>query len=146
LPTAILRAVGLEGGSHGQDGARTVEDLDRRATALEQAQGETTQTLRWMVSKMVHLQAVQDEHTLRLERVETKVDKLDTRFGKVDTQLEALPRAIAEMFDASEKRTAGVMAEMIEASEMRTRKTVSDGGFREAHHGCDRRTDVTYTT
>jgi phage shock protein A len=55
----------------------TAEDLDRRAAALERAQGETTETLRWVVTKLARLQAVQDEHTLRLERLETKVDKLD---------------------------------------------------------------------
>jgi uncharacterized protein Yka (UPF0111/DUF47 family) len=70
--------------------ASTAEDLDRRTTALERAQGETTETLRWVVTKLARMQAVQDEHTLRLERLESKVD--------------ALPRAIAEMIEASEKR------------------------------------------
>jgi hypothetical protein len=74
----------------------TVEDLDKRVTALEHAQGETTETLRWVVTKLARLQAVQDEHTLRLERVESKVD--------------ALPRAIAEMIDASEKRIMAAVA------------------------------------
>jgi hypothetical protein len=76
--------------------ASTVEDLDRRAAALERAQGETTETLRWVVTKLARLQAVQDEHTLRLERLESKVD--------------ALPRAIAEMVDASEKRIMAAIA------------------------------------
>jgi chromosome segregation ATPase len=91
--------------------ALTVEDIDRRATELERAQGETTETLRWVVIKLARVQAVQDEHTLRLERLESKVDQLDGRLGKVETrlenvetQLESLPRAIAEMIAASEKR------------------------------------------
>jgi hypothetical protein len=88
----------------------TAEDLDRRAAALERAQGETTETLRWVVTKLARLQAVQDEHTLRLERLETKVDKLDDRLVKVETQLEALPRVIAEMFEASEKRITAAIA------------------------------------
>ena len=65
--------------------------------ALERAQGETTETLRWVVAKLDRMQAVQDEHTLRLERLETKVD--------------ALPRAVAEMIAASEKRIMAAIAE-----------------------------------
>ena len=83
--------------------ALTVEDLDRRTTALERAQGETTETLRWVVTKLARVQAVQDEHTLRLERLESKVDTMES---KVD----ALPRAIAEMIDASEKRIMAAVA------------------------------------
>jgi chromosome segregation ATPase len=109
--------------------ALTGEDIDGRTTALERAQGETTETLRWAVTKLARVQAVQDEHTLRLERLESKVDRLDGRLDKVDarldnidsqlgnvqmrlgmveTQTEALPRTIAEM-----------IAEMIAASEKR---------------------------
>lgn len=83
--------------------ALTVEDLDMRTTALERAQGETTETLRWVVTKLARVQAVQDEHTLRLERLESKVDTMES---KVD----ALPRAIAEMIDASEKRIMAAVA------------------------------------
>ena len=53
----------------------TLDDLDRRTTALEHAQNDTTQTMRWVVAKLGRMQAVQDEHTLRLERLETKVDR-----------------------------------------------------------------------
>jgi len=108
--------------------ALTLENLDQRVTALEHAQGETTETLRWVVTKLARMQAVQDEHTLRLERLEskvdnleTKVDKLDarlgnveTRLGAVETQMHALPRTIAEMMsemiDASEKRIIAAIA------------------------------------
>ncbi len=91
--------------------ASTLEDLDRRSSALERAQGDTTETLRWVVAKLGRIQAVQDEHTLRLERLDTKVDKMDARLGSVETRLEsveakldALPRAIAELIQTSEKR------------------------------------------
>jgi chaperonin cofactor prefoldin len=89
----------------------TLEDLDRRATALEAAQGDSTQTLRWVVAKLGRIQAVQDEHTLRLERLETKVDALDGRMTVVESKLDALPRAIAELIDASEKRLMAVIAQ-----------------------------------
>ena len=77
--------------------AQTFEDLDQRVTALERTQSDTTETLRWVVTKLARMQAVQDEHTLRLERVEARLDSLET---KVD----ALPRAIAELIAASEQR------------------------------------------
>ena len=80
--------------------AQTLDDLDRRTTALEKAQGDTTDTLKWVVAKLGRIQAVQDEHTVRLERLETKVDGLDARLGSVERKLdgliEALPGLIAE--------------------------------------------------
>ena len=71
----------------------TLEDLDRRTTALERAQGETTQTLRWVVAKLGRMQAVQDEHTLRLERIETRLDGIER---KLDGLIEALPGIVAD--------------------------------------------------
>jgi chromosome segregation ATPase len=96
----------------------TLEDLDRRVTALEAAQGNTTQTLRWVVTKLARMQAVQDEHTLRLERVEAKLDehtmrleRVETRLDSIETKLDALPRAIAEIIDASERRVMAAIAQ-----------------------------------
>lgn len=87
--------------------AQTLENLDRRVTALERTQGETTETLRWVVTKLARMQAVQDEHTLRLERLETKVDGLEAKVDgldlrlsrvehKIDGLIEALPDLIAD--------------------------------------------------
>jgi uncharacterized coiled-coil protein SlyX len=84
--------------------ALTLEDLDRRVTALERTQGETTETLRWMVTELARMQAAQDEHTLRLERVEARLDR-------VESKVDALPRAIAELIDASEKRIMAAIAD-----------------------------------
>jgi uncharacterized coiled-coil protein SlyX len=84
--------------------ALTLDDLDRRVTALERTQGETTETLRWVVTKLARIQAVQDEHTLRLERLETRLDN-------VETKLDSLPRAVAELIEASEKRLLAAIAE-----------------------------------
>lgn len=53
-------------------------DLERRVTALEAAQNDTTQTLRWTVAKLGRISAVQDEHTLRLERIESDVAAIKT--------------------------------------------------------------------
>jgi hypothetical protein len=57
-----------------------LEDLDRRTTAREAAQTDTTQTLRWVVAKL-------------------------------GTTVDALPRAIAELFEASEKRILAAIAQ-----------------------------------
>lgn len=90
--------------------APTAEDLDRRLTTVERAQSETTETLRWVVTKLARVQAVQDEHTLRLERVESKVERLESKVERLESKVDALPRAIAEMIDASEKRIMAAIA------------------------------------
>jgi hypothetical protein len=84
---------------------QTLDDLDRRATTLERAQGETTQTLSWVVAKLGRIQAVQDEHTLRLERIETRLDKVEGRLEgverKLDGLIEALPGIVADAVRAA---------------------------------------------
>jgi hypothetical protein len=86
-----------------------VEHLKRRVTALEAAQNDTTQTLRWVVAKLGRMSAVQDEHTLRFDRIETDlkglkhdlpsiitkaVDPLD---NEVKTLRRDLPGIVAEV-------------------------------------------------
>lgn len=80
-----------------------LEDLERRVTALEKAQNDTTQTLRWVVAKLGKMSAVQEEHTLRLERIETKLDEHSAR-------LDALPRVIVETVRESEKRIIAALS------------------------------------
>jgi chromosome segregation ATPase len=53
------------------------EELERRVAALEAAQNDTTQTLRWSVAKLGRISSVQDEHTLRLERIESDVRRVE---------------------------------------------------------------------
>jgi len=53
-----------------------IVELERRVKALEAAQNDTTQTLRWVVAKLGGISALQDEHTLRLERIETDIRNL----------------------------------------------------------------------
>ncbi|HWE22238.1 MAG TPA: hypothetical protein VG758_34525 [Hyphomicrobiaceae bacterium] len=83
--------------------ALTLEDLDRRVSALERTRGDTTESLRWAAARLGRIQAVQDEHTLRLERVEARLDS-------VEAKLDELPRAIAELIDASERRLMAAIA------------------------------------
>lgn len=70
-----------------------VEALERRVTALEAAQNDTTQTLRWVVAKLGQMSAVQEQHSLRLERIEADVGevKVDVRGLRSD-----LPAMLAD--------------------------------------------------
>jgi chromosome segregation ATPase len=104
--------------------AVTVEDLDRRATALEHAQNETTTTLRWVAGTLGRMQAVLEEHTQRLndhtqrlERIETtlgdhgqRLDRIEGRLDRLEAKVDALPRAVAEQIDATEKRLLAAIA------------------------------------
>jgi chaperonin cofactor prefoldin len=89
----------------------SLEDLDRRVTALERAQGENTETLKWVVAKLGRVSAVQDEHTLRLDRIEGKletvnvnVDNLTVRIGQLEAKIDAIPRVVAELLADPGKR------------------------------------------
>lgn len=59
-------------------------DLERRVNALEAAQNDTTQTLRWVVARLGRMSAVQDEHTLRLERIEGDVKRIESDLSRLD--------------------------------------------------------------
>lgn len=72
-------------------------ELDHRVTALEKAQNETTQTLRWVVAKVGRIAAVQDEHTLRLERLEDRLDKVETRLEGLQNEFSAFRRELPAM-------------------------------------------------
>ncbi len=77
-----------------------ITDLKRRVAALEAAQNDTTQTLRWVVAKLGRMSSVQDEHTLHLERIEEGIDNIEKQIGltakKLDTLTEQLPAMLAE--------------------------------------------------
>ena len=73
--------------------ALTLEELDRRVSALEAAQKDTTETPRWVVAKLGRMSAVQDEHTLRLERIETRCDRIET---KIDNFVRDLPGIVGD--------------------------------------------------
>jgi hypothetical protein len=90
---------------------QTLDDLDRRVTALEQAQGETTNTLRWVVAQLGRIQAVQDEHTVRLEGIEGRLERVKARLDSVEAKVDVLPRVIADLIAASEGRLLAAIAD-----------------------------------
>jgi septal ring factor EnvC (AmiA/AmiB activator) len=118
--------------------AVTGEDLDRRVGALEHAQNDTTGTLRWAAATLGQMRAVQDDHTQCLERVEAtlaehtqrldqvettlaehtqRLDRVETtlaehtrRFNRLEAKVDALPRAVAEQLEATERRLMAAIA------------------------------------
>ncbi len=74
-----------------------LQDFEQRTAALEVAQNETTQTLKWVVARVGRMSAVQDEHTLRLDRIETRLGNVETRLGNVETGLNSLRQELPEM-------------------------------------------------
>jgi len=67
-----------------------IEELERRVTALEVAQNDTTQTLRWVVAKLGRISSVQDEHTLHLERIESDVRRVEVDLKGLRADLPAM--------------------------------------------------------
>ena len=77
----------------------TIEELDRRVSALEAAQNDNTQSLRWVVAKLGRVQSTLDEHTLRLDQVESRLERVETSVNQVASKIDALPRVIAELLN-----------------------------------------------
>jgi hypothetical protein len=73
---------------------------------------ETTDTLRWVVAKLGRIQAVQDEHTLRLERLDTRADDMDARIGSVETRLVAVERKLDRLIE----ELPGLITEAVRAA------------------------------
>lgn len=67
-----------------------IVELERRVAALEAAQYDTTETLRWVVAKLGRVSAVQDEHGLRLERIEADVREVKSDLKGLRRDLPAM--------------------------------------------------------
>ena len=68
--------------------------------ALEQAQKDTL-TLKWLAGTLAQVQALADDHTECLRRIElnlngqsTRLDRMDTRLEKVDGRLDHIERDV----------------------------------------------------
>lgn len=68
-------------------------DLERRVSALEKAQKETAETQTWMASTLGRIAAVQDDHTQRLDKLETDVSGLRREFNEFRCEF---PSIVAE--------------------------------------------------
>ncbi len=81
-----------------------VQDLERRVSALEAAQNDTTKTLRWVVAKLGGIASQQDEHTLQLERIDSRLGGIDKRLDGVDSRLDGIDKRL----DGMDKRLDSV--------------------------------------
>jgi hypothetical protein len=78
----------------------TMEDLERRVSALETAQKETAKTQTWMASTLGRIASVQDQHTVAIAELQGDMRevKADMREVKADIKglRDDLPSIIAE--------------------------------------------------
>jgi hypothetical protein len=78
-----------------------ITELERRVSALEAVHYDPTQTQRWVVAKLGQMSAVQEQHSLRLERVEVDVQELKADVREVKADLKGLradlPRIIGDV-------------------------------------------------
>ncbi len=72
-----------------------IAELERRVAALEAAQNDTTQTQRWVVAKLGRMSAVQDEHTLHLERIEGDVTEIKQDISELKRDVSGLKQEVA---------------------------------------------------
>jgi ABC-type transporter Mla subunit MlaD len=70
-------------------------ELEGRVTALEQAQNDNTQSLRWLIKTLAQMQktvdqhsTILDDHTSRLNRVEKVLDDHTSRLNRVEKKLD----------------------------------------------------------
>ncbi len=74
-----------------------IAELERRVAALEAAQNDTTQTQRWVVAKLGRMSAVQDEHTLHLERIEGDVTEIKQDISELKRDVSELKLDVLEL-------------------------------------------------
>jgi hypothetical protein len=63
----------------------TVEDLERRVVALERATTTNVETLKWVAGTLGQMKATQDEHTVRLDRIEGVQGEHTKRLDRLET-------------------------------------------------------------
>jgi len=68
----------------------TLEELSRRVTAPEAAQNDTVVTLKWTVSQLAQIKAMQDEHTLRLDQLQRDMTLLRAEGTQTRAELRSL--------------------------------------------------------
>ena len=88
LPTALGLPTNLGIGTIVM--AITLEDLARRVADLEKAQVTNAQTMKWMVGTLGQIQAVVDDHTGRLDRIDGRLDRIDGRLDRVEGRLDRI--------------------------------------------------------
>jgi archaellum component FlaC len=68
----------------------TIEELERRVTALEVAQKETAKTQTWMASTLGRIASVQDQHTVAIGELKSDIKRLDAKVERVEADVSGL--------------------------------------------------------
>jgi chaperonin cofactor prefoldin len=91
----------------------TLEELDRRVTALEKAQRETAETQHWMSGTLGRIAAVQDDHTKRLDRIDGRLDRIEGRLDSVEGGLRRVEKKVDDLAASLPAIVAGAMREVL---------------------------------
>ena len=70
----------------------TLEELERRVLALEQAHNENTTTLKWMAGTLGEIKGVVDNHTERLRNIDGGLKDTKASLARVEQDLKGLRR------------------------------------------------------
>jgi hypothetical protein len=111
-----VRATQAKIASHGAfQGSSMTEliELTRRVDALEVAQNDTTQTLRWVVAKLGRIAAIQEEHTLRLDRIDARLDGFESRLDRIEIRLDRVESKIDVLTATLPTMIADTMREVL---------------------------------
>jgi hypothetical protein len=68
----------------------TMEDLERRVSALETAQKETAKTQTWMASTLGRIASVQDQHTVAIAELQADVREVKADLKGLRNDLPAI--------------------------------------------------------
>lgn len=75
----------------------TMEELDRRVSALEAAQRETAKTQTWMASTLGRIASVQDQHTVAITALQADVGELKADVKGLRTDVNGLQADMREV-------------------------------------------------
>jgi uncharacterized coiled-coil protein SlyX len=70
----------------------TLEELERRVLALEQAHNENTTTLKWMAGTLGEIKGVVDSHTEHLRHIEGGLKDTKASLARVEQDVKGLRR------------------------------------------------------
>ena len=67
-----------------------IQRIEARVTAVEQAQNDNTQSLRFIVTTVAQMKAVQDDHGQLLDDHSRKLDDHSQRLGRIESMVGGL--------------------------------------------------------
>ncbi len=64
-----------------------IRDIEGRIIALEQAQNDNTQSLRWIIKTISQMKASQDEHSSSMRKVERQIAEFVTAYPMTTAEI-----------------------------------------------------------